>query len=146
MATHFMGGLAMRPVVVSDAATYTVKRADSGKVHIMPNLTADCTITLPAAEDGLAYKFIYSGTAADAQDWIIATAATTELFLGGLIHLDTDAAGAGIEVVVVDGDASNDDTLTVLTPEAGTEVSLVSNGTSWYVSGMVASVTVPTFA
>ena len=42
------GGNAEGLVKVPDAATYTVLAADSGKIHSMPDLTADCTITLPA--------------------------------------------------------------------------------------------------
>ena len=146
MATHFLGGLAMRPVSVSDAATYTVLAKNSGKVHLMPNLTADCTITLPAAANGLAYKFIYTGAAADAQDWIINTAATTSLYKGGLVHADHDAGSAGDEIVPVFADASDDDTMTILTPSAGTVVEIVSDGTHWYVTGTVVSATAPTFA
>lgn len=144
--THFKGGLAMRTVAVADASTYSFLAKNSGKIHLIPNLTADCTFTLPAAEDGLTYELWYTGTAADAQDWIINTAATTSLFYGGLVHLDTDAGAAGDEIVVVDGDQSNDDTMTILTPEAGTRIAMVSDGTHWYVTGYVASVTVPTFA
>lgn len=143
--THF-SGVAVKTRAVADAATYTFKREHSGRVHLIPNLTADCTFTLPAAEDGLYYELLYTGTAADAQDWIINTAATTSLFYGGLIHADTDAGAAGDEIVVVDADQSDDDTMTILTPEAGTRLVMVSNGTHWYVSGIVASATVPTFA
>lgn len=146
MATHFIGGLAMRPVAVSDAATYTVLAKNSGKVHLIPDLTADCTITLPSAANGLAYKFIYTGAAADAQDWIINTAATTSLYKGGLVHADHDANSAGDEIVPVFADASNDDTMTILTPSAGTVVEIVSDGTHWYVTGTVVSATAPTFA
>ena len=146
MATHFLGGLALRPVSVTDAATYSVLAKNSGKLHLMPNLTADCTITLPAAENGLAYKFMYSGAAADAQDWIINTAATTSLFKGGVVHLDHDAGSAGDEIVPVFADGTDDDTFTVLLPSAGTEITLVSDGTHWYVSGFVVSTTAPTFA
>lgn len=134
------------PVAVTDAATYTVLAKDAGKLHVMPNLTADITITLPSAERGLNYKFIYGGAAADAQDWIINTAATTELFKGGLVHLDTDAGSAGDEIVPVYADAVDDDTMTILTPEAGTVVELVSDGSHWYVDGRVVSATAPTFA
>lgn len=146
MATHFMGGLAMRPVSVTDAATYTVLAKNSGKVHIMPDLTADCTITLPAAKNGLCYKFIYAGAAADAQDWIVNTAATTSVYKGGLVHADADAGSAGDEVVPVYSDGSTNDTMTILTPEAGTVVEIVSDGTHWYVTGTVVSATAPTFA
>ena len=134
------------PVAVTDAATYTVLAYNAGKLHVMPDLTADCTVTLPAAEAGLNYKFVYGGAAADAQDWIINTAATTSLFKGGVVHLDTDADAAGDEVVPVFADASDDDTLTVNVPQAGTEVTLVSDGTHWYVSGFVVAATAPAFS
>lgn len=145
MGTHFTGGLNMRPVTVADAATYTVLKKNSGKLHVMPNLTADCTITLPSVESGLAYEFMYAGAADDAQDWIIVTAATTELYKGGVTQLDP-AEATLTEVVPVYADFVNDDTLTVLTPNAGTSVRLVSDGTSWLVTGFVVSDTVPTFA
>lgn len=134
------------PVAVTDAATYTVLAKNSGKLHVMPDLTADCTITLPTAERGLNFKFIYGGAAADAQDWIINTAATTELFKGGIVHLDHDAGSAGDEIVPVFADFSNDDTMTILTPSAGTVINLVSDGTSWFVDGFAVSATAPTFA
>lgn len=134
------------PVSVTDAATYTVLARDSGKLHVFPDLTADCTVTLPAAAKGLSYKFIYGGAAADAQDWIINTAATTSLYKGGLVHLDADAGSAGDEVVPVYADASDDDTMTILTPEVGTVVEIVSDGTHWYVTGTAVSATAPTFA
>lgn len=143
--TH-LSGLAVKTRAVPDAATYTFLREHSNRVHLVPDLTADCTMTLPAAEDGVYYELLYTGTAADAQDWIINTAATTSLFYGGLIHVDTDAGAGGDEIVVVDADQSNDDTMTILTPEAGTRLVMVSDGTHWYVSGTVASATVPTFA
>lgn len=139
----FIGGA---PVETTDAATYTVLAANSGKIHIVPNLTADCTFTLPSAARGLNYEFWYGGAAADAQDWIIATAATDELYKGGVVHLDADAGSGGDEVVPVYADFSNDDTLTVLTPEVGTIVKLYSDGTSWFLNGTVVSATAPTLA
>lgn len=134
------------PIAVPDAATYTVLAKNSGKLHVMPNLTADCTIALPSAESGLNYVFQYGGAAADAQDWIINTAATAELYKGGVVHLDSDAGSAGDEVVPVYADFSNDDTLTVLTPEVGTRIELVSDGTSWFLNGVVVSASAPTLA
>jgi len=146
--THFLGGLRMRPVIVPDAATYKVRQQDSGKLHVFPNLTADCTITLPPPENGLTYTFSYSGTAADAQDWIIVTSATTELFSGGVVFHDENIGGDGIEVLAVYADFSNDDTFTVLTPQVGTTVTFTAgaDGISWYTNGMVISDTAPTFA
>lgn len=146
MPTHFDGGLAMRPVVVSDVTTYTFLKKNSGKIHLIPDLTSTCTFTLPAVSSGLMYELWYTGTAADAVNWVINTAATTSLFYGGVVHLDTNADAAGDEVVVVDGDKVDDGTMTIITPEAGTRVALVSDGTRWFVTGYVASATVPTFA
>ena len=133
-------------VAVTDAATYTVLAANSSKVHIMPNLTADCTISLPTVVDGLRYTFVYGGVAADAQDWIIDTGSDTNYFLGGLVHLDTDAGSAGDEVVPIAGDGNSNSKLTVLTPDVGTRIDLFCDGTNWYLSGYVASATVPSFA
>ena len=146
MGTHFTGGLNMRPVAVTDAATYSVLAKNSGKLHAFPDLTADCTITLPTVEDGLKFEFMYAGAAADAQDWIIVTSATTELFKGGIVFHDENIGGAGIEVLAVYADFSNDDTFTILTPQVGTRVTFTSDGTSWLTNGTVISDTVPTFA
>jgi hypothetical protein len=131
---------------VPDAATLSLYDYQSGKTIVFPDLTADCTVTLPAAVAGLKYKLIYAGAAADAQDWVINTAATSSLFKGGVVHLDTDAGSAGDEIVPVAADATDDDTFTVLVPDVGTVVELESDGTHWYVSGFVVSATAPTFA
>ena len=144
--TYIDAAVATAPVAVADGTTYTVLETNSGKLHIMPNLTADCTITLPSAAAGLQYEFMYNGAAADAQDWLIVTAATDELYAGGVVHIDADAGSGGDEAVPVYADFSNDDTLTVLTPEVGTVVKLISDGTSWFVNGQVVSASAPTFA
>lgn len=133
-------------VSVTDATTYTVLAANSGKTHVIPDLTADITITLPTASAGLEYKFIYSGVAADAQDWIIDTGSDTNYYLGGLVHLDHDAGSGGDEIVPIAGDGNSNSILTVLVPHVGTEVSLICDGTNWILSGSVVSATVPTFA
>ena len=145
MGTHFLGGLNMRPVAVPDDTTYTVLKKNSGKLHVMPNLTANCTITLPPVEDGLKFEFMYAGAADDGQNWIIVTSATTELFKGGVTQLDP-AEATVTEVVPVYADFSNDDTFTAVTPNAGTSVTFVSDGASWLVNGFVVSDSPPTFA
>jgi hypothetical protein len=144
--SHFLGGVTTKPITVPDAATYTFLEKNSGKDHIIPDLTADCTFTLPGVESGLKYMLHYAGAAADAQDWIIVTAATTALFKGGVVFHDENIGGAGIEVLAVYADFSNDDTFTILTPQVGTMITLLCDGTSWIVNGQVISDTVPTFA
>lgn len=145
MGTHFLGGLNMRPVAVPNAATYKVLVKDSGKLHLMPNLTNDCTITLPTVENGLKYEFMYAGAADDAEDWIIVTASTSEFFKGGITQLDP-AESAGSEVTPVYSTISTDDTLTIVKPNAGTIITLVSDGTFWLLNGFAVSDEIPTIA
>jgi hypothetical protein len=133
-------------VFPGDHTTYTVLAADTGKTLYVPNLTGSCTFSLPAAAAGLAYTFAYGGVAADAQNWVIDAGSDTNFFLGGLVHLDTDANSAGDEVVTKAGDGNSNSILTVVTPDVGTMVKVVCDGTNWYLSGFVASATVPSFA
>lgn len=125
------------PIAVPDAATYSVKTFNSGIVHILPNLTADIVISLPAPKVGLEYEFWYGGAAADAQDWLLDTGSNTYFYKGGVVHVDDDSAGDEATPVYSDGNSNSK--LTVLTPSAGTAVKLFCDGTNWYVTGMVVS-------
>ena len=128
------------PVSVPDAATYTVKADNSGLTHWMPDLTADITITLPTPKAGLRFKFAYAGAAADAQDWLIVTGSATNYYVGGGIHIDSDAGAGADEVIPVFSDGNSNDNLTVLTPQAGTWVELECvDGVTWYVNACVVS-------
>ena len=101
------------PIIVTDAATYTVREYNSGILHVIPNLTADIVISLPPEEAGLTYEFIYGGAAADAQDWLLDSGSNTNYFVGGVVHLDSDANSAGDEVVPVYSDGTSNSKLTV---------------------------------
>ena len=130
-----VGGLKMPVVPVDDAATYSVLNTNSGKLHVIPDLTADIVITLPTPENGLVYEFMYGGAAADAQDWDIDCG--SGYYIGGINWLDEDAADAEVTAVYSDGDSN--DHLTVLTPEVGTWIKMVCDGTNWYVTGTAVS-------
>lgn len=134
------------PVVTTDAATYTLLAANSGILHVVPDLTADCTFSFPTPAAGLTFEIMYGGAAADAQDWIFDTVSASNYFVGGVVHLDTDAGSAGDEVVPVYSDGNSNSIFTVLTPEAGTVVKWVCDGTLWYLNGQVVSATAPTMA
>jgi hypothetical protein len=138
---------ASRFVNVTDAATYTVLAADSGKIHIMPDFTASCTLSLPAVAAGLEYTFIGKAVAADAQNWIIKSASATNYFLGGVSFADTDA-GAGADEIHAGiwSNGSTNDFLTVVTPGAGTRIHVICDGTNWIANGQVFSATVPAFS
>lgn len=138
---------ASRFVNVTDAATYSVLAADSGKIHIMPNFTASCTLTLPTAAAGLEYVFIGKAVAADAQDWIIKSPSATNYFIGGVSFADTDAGAGADEIHAgVWSNGSTNDFLTVVTPGAGTRIHVICDGTNWIVNGQVFSATVPAFS
>lgn len=130
------------PVTIPDAATYTVKATNSGVVHYLPDLTADCAITLPTPKAGLSFEFVYAGVAADAQDWNFTTGSDTNYFLGGLLYVD-DAPAADS----VSPDGNSNSKMNVLVPEPGTRVRIeCHDGTHWVVSGVVAAASAPTFA
>tara|TARA_R100000995_G_scaffold48758_1_gene23403 strand:- start:1692 stop:2156 length:465 start_codon:yes stop_codon:yes gene_type:complete len=131
------GSLPRKVVLVPDAATYEIKAADSGIIHVCPDLTADIVISLPAEEQGLSYEFWYGGSLADAQDWQFDTGADVNYFIGGLVHNDTD----GDVTNVVDSDGDSNSKVSVLTPIAGTMVKFVCNGQQWYLNGHVVSAT-----
>ena len=129
--------LRFSPVVITDAATYTLKDYNSGLLHIFPNLTADCTISFPTPKAGLSYEFWYGGAAADAQDWIFNTLSNSIYFVGGVLHIDEDAADAEAASIYSDGNSNSK--LTILTPAAGTVIRMHCDGTKWYVNGTVVS-------
>jgi hypothetical protein len=138
--------LRFSPIAIPDAATYTVKEYNSGLLHVFPNLTADTVVTLPSPKKGLKYEFWYGGAAADAQDWLLDTGSNTYFFKGGVVHIDSNADAAGDEVVPVYADGNSNSKMTVLTPDAGTTVTIICDGTNWYVNGSVVSATAPSFA
>lgn len=131
------------PIAIGDA-NYTVLAEHSGKVHTIANVSADRTFTLPTAKAGLTYKFVAEVGAADGHDWIFVAAATANLFKGGLLVVDTDAAPAVASAVVAD--QSNDDQLQVNLPQGGTAIEMYCDGTYWIVSGVVLSTAVPVFS
>ena len=119
----------------------TLTIADTGKLVVVDITGGDVTVTLPAAMVGLTYRFLTWKTDAGNDDLIIATAAAASLFKGGVIHADTNADNVSVEA-----DFSNDDTFTAIDAEGGTDVTVVCDGTHWYITGVVVSDTVPTFA
>lgn len=136
------------PVTIAAATTAkTLTHADSGTQFYVEDLTADCTFTLPTPAAGIWYEFAYAGIAADAQDWVFQADSASSYFLGGVVHLDTDADAAGDEVVMVASDGNSNDFFRVLVPQPGTRVRIeCHNGTNWVVSGFVVAATAPTMA
>lgn len=101
-------------------ADTTLTAADSGKIFMLDAIGE--AITLPAVSSGVNYKFIVSTTVATSNWTIVAPAA--------VIQGSAQVAGAVIA-------ASDEDTITLVVAKAlpGDWVSLVSDGTNWYVEG-----------
>jgi hypothetical protein len=108
----------------------TLSAADSGKIFTLDAVGE--VITLPAVADGLKYKFICSVTAVTS-DWTI-VAATNVIF-----------GSAQVAGAVVAASAQNTITLVVAKFLPGDWVSLVSDGTNWYVEASVVTTVGITF-
>lgn len=134
--------VSVRHVDTADVDTYVVLVADSGKTHTIPLVTGNIAITMPTAAAGLEYKFVMAGTAAEGDNWVFTA---TNDFVGGIVHLDTDAGSGGDEVVPLASDGSSKNTFTVINPEAGTSLNFICDGTDWLLSGFVVADTIPTF-
>jgi hypothetical protein len=127
------------PIVITGVTEYAALAANSGKVHVLAAIASDCTITLPAAAAGLHYEFWFCSTAAEAQNFVIVP--TAGVFKGGLLHADVGGTTAAVY-----SNGSSHDTLTVVTPAAGTVIKLISDGTDWYLCGTDSSATIATLA
>jgi hypothetical protein len=128
--------------VVTDAASYSVTAANSGKIHTIANLTQNTTITLPAEADGLNYEFWYIGTAVETHDHIITTEDDGNPFYGGVAFHDTDDGA----VASVWSDNNSNSKITINNMNAGTIIKVTCDGTGWYLTGTVISDTTPTIA
>ena len=108
----------------------TLTAEDSGKIFTLDAVGE--VITLPAVADGLNYKFICSVVTATT-DWTI-VAATNVIF-----------GSAQVAGAVIAADAENTITLVVAKFLPGDWVSLVSDGTNWYVEASVVTTVGLTF-
>lgn len=131
-------------VAVADADT-AISANNSGATHIVANVSADRTFTLPTAAAGLTFEFIADISTADGHDWIISTGSNTNYFTGGVTHLDADSGTGADEIVPVFPNGSSNSKLQVNLPQGGTWIKVICNGTTWTVTGVAISATAPTF-
>ena len=75
-----------------------------------------------------------------AYDVEITSPSATNFFFGGVVHIDSDDSQS-----FVVSDNNSNDFLTLTLVEAGTVIEMYCDGTNWFVSGYVLSVTVPVF-
>ena len=103
----------------SSASSHALDMGDSGKIYMVYSTVAR-TITLPAVQAGLKFKFIMTDTTADSS---IATNEATALIKGGILLATAWETLAGTTIT-----ATTDNVV-------GDWVELVSDGTYWYISG-----------
>lgn len=130
--------------IIQTTVTRTLTNSDNGAIISCDTTSNDIAITLPTAVDGL--HFVFMIPKAGANDLEIISPSATNYFHGGVIHLDANIGGAGIEVATIVSNYSSNDYLTLLIAAAGTRIEMICDGTLWYVAGTVISDTPPVFA
>jgi len=129
------------PVALADENKTLDAATHSGRTLVVPALGSNRTITLPAPVAGQCYKLIYGGAAEEAENLIILTPGNTNFFLGGIVHLDSNA-----DNVSVYSNGSSNSSLT-LTDFGVFEINVVAkDSTNYYIWGYQEGADVPAFA
>ena len=129
------------PVALGDENKTLDAATHSGRTLVVPALAANRTITLPAPVAGAHFKFIYGGAAEEAENLIIITPGNTNFFIGGVIHLDSNA-----DNVSVYSDGNSNSKLT-LTDFGLFEINILAkDSTNYYIWGQAEGADVPAFA
>jgi hypothetical protein len=129
------------PVALGDEDKTLDAATHSGRVLAVPAIGGNRTITLPAPVAGQTYKFIYAGAAEETENLIIVTPGNSNFFLGGIVHLDSNADNVS---VYSDGDSNSQLTLT----DSGLfEINIVAkDSTNYYIWGYAEGADAPAFA
>jgi hypothetical protein len=116
------------PVALGDEDKTLDNATHSGRVLVVPAVTANRTITLPSPVAGANFKLIYGGAATETENLIIDSGS------------DTNA-----DNVAVYSDGNSNSKIT-LVDFGAMEINITAkDSTNWYVWGNVLSATVPTF-
>jgi len=129
------------PVALADEDKTLDAATHSGRTLVVPALASNRTITLPAPVAGQSYKLIYGGAAEEAENLIIVTPGNTNFFIGGIVHLDSNADNVS---VYSDGNSNSQLTLT----DFGVfEINIVAkDSTNYYIWGYQEGADAPAFA
>ena len=133
-------GLQVTPITLGDENTTLTATANAGRINVVPAITGNRTLTLPSPTAGVWFRFIYGGAAEEAENLIIDTGSDTNFFIGGVVHLDSDA-----DNVSVYSDGNSNSTLT-LTDFGIFEINvLAKDSTNWIIWGYQQGADVPAF-
>ncbi len=95
------------PVALGDEDKTLDNATHSGRTLVVPALASNRTITLPAPVAGSHFKLIYGGAAEEAENLIIVTPGNTNFFIGGIVHLDSNADFGIFEINILAKDSTN---------------------------------------
>ena len=139
--TYDGSGMQVAPVTLSDADTSLTAATHGGRVVVVPAITSNRTLTLPSPSEGVWFKFIYGGAAEEAENLIIDTGSDTNYYIGGLVHIQSDADSAS---VYSDGNSNSKLTLT----DFGIfEINILAkDSTNWVIWGYQEGADAPAFA
>ena len=128
------------PVTLGDEDTTLTNATHSGRLIVVPAITADRTITLPSPVAGAHFKFIYGGAAEEAENLIFDTGANANYFIGGIVHIQSDADSSS---VYSDGNSNSKLTLTDF---GCSEINILAkDSTNWLIWGFSEGADAPAF-
>ena len=129
------------PVTLGDEDSTLTNATHSGRLIVVPAITANRTITLPSPVAGSHFKFIYGGAAEETENLIFDTGADANYFIGGVVHADSNA-----DNVTIYADGNSNSKLT-LTDFGGMEINIVAkDSTNWLIWGFTEGADAPAFA
>ena len=129
------------PVALGDEDKTLDAATHSGRALAVPAIGGNRTITLPSPVAGQTYKFFYAGAAEETENLIIVTPGNSNFFLGGIVHLDSNA-----DNVSVYSDGNSNSKLT-LTDSGLFEINIVAkDSTNYYIWGYQEGADAPAFA
>tara|TARA_R110001599_G_scaffold274511_1_gene475707 strand:+ start:133 stop:639 length:507 start_codon:yes stop_codon:yes gene_type:complete len=129
------------PVTLGDEDTTLTNATHSGRLIVIPAISANRTITLPSPVAGAHFKFIYGGAAEEAENIIFDTGADANYFIGCVVHADSNADNVSI---YADGNSNSKLTLTDF---GCTEINILAkDSTNWLIWGYTEGADAPAFA
>ena len=129
------------PVTLGDEDKTLTNATHSGRLLVVPAITANRTITLPSPVAGAHFKFIYGGAAEEAENLIFDTGANANYFIGGIVHIQSDADSSS---VYSDGNSNSKLTLTDF---GCSEINILAkDSTNWLLWGWSEGADAPAFA
>ena len=128
------GALTYKKSVATVTSDTTLTAVQSGRtVLINHNAASQVTITLPSVAAGLNFKFLFITSMANGSASLVLKTASERL-IGTLFCTEDDGTDA-----VNKWDDGSDDTQVTLSDDInrGSSIEVVSDGTSWYITGHV---------